>query len=407
MMSGWVTARLSLQAWSDLPPKVFRSEVEALNARPPSRTPREGERMSFYIRKSVRVGPLRFNLSKSGIGVSAGVPGFRVGMGPRGNYVHAGRGGLYYRATLPSPSRNPTTLKSLPLGPHRTVVPSLDPTMAPAEEIESGSVTMMKDDSAADLLAELNEKRRRWRIAPIIAVVGVITILLAWRSLLPIGQVAVFVAVCVAVASAYESDVLRKSTVIMYDLESDAIGSYQRLVSAIQGFAQANKLWHVQSRAEVLDRKYHAGAQSEITRSPTSIRMGSPQYVKCNIDVPAINVGRQTLYFFPDRLLVFDSESVGAVGYAALAVERLPTRFIEADSVPLDAKVVDRTWRFVNKKGGPDRRFKDNRELPICEYEAIHFGSDTGLNELLHASRAGVADELLRYLSAEYGSPGR
>jgi hypothetical protein len=29
--------------------------------------------MGFYLRKSISVGPLRFNLSKSGIGVSAGV----------------------------------------------------------------------------------------------------------------------------------------------------------------------------------------------------------------------------------------------------------------------------------------------------------------------------------------------
>jgi hypothetical protein len=39
--------------------------------------------VGFYVRKSVKAGPFRFNLSKSGIGVSAGVPGFRVGTGPR------------------------------------------------------------------------------------------------------------------------------------------------------------------------------------------------------------------------------------------------------------------------------------------------------------------------------------
>jgi hypothetical protein len=47
--------------------------------------------MGFYIRKALRVGPLRFNLSKSGIGVSAGIRGLRLGTGPRGNYVHMGR----------------------------------------------------------------------------------------------------------------------------------------------------------------------------------------------------------------------------------------------------------------------------------------------------------------------------
>ncbi len=58
--------------------------------------------MGFYLRKSFRAGPIRFNLSKSGLGISAGVKGSRIGTGPRGNYVHAGRHGLYYRKNLSS-----------------------------------------------------------------------------------------------------------------------------------------------------------------------------------------------------------------------------------------------------------------------------------------------------------------
>ncbi len=53
--------------------------------------------MGFYLRKSFRAGPIRFNLSKSGLGLSAGVKGARVGTGPKGRYVHGGRHGLYYR----------------------------------------------------------------------------------------------------------------------------------------------------------------------------------------------------------------------------------------------------------------------------------------------------------------------
>lgn len=40
-------------------------------------------------------------------------------------------------------------------------------------------------------------------------------------------------------------------------------------------------------------------------------------------------------------------------------------RFIEEETPPADAAVVDQTWRQVNRKGGPDRRFNNNRELPI------------------------------------------
>ena len=55
--------------------------------------------MGFYFRKSVNLGGLRFNFSKSGVGVSTGVKGFRVGSGPRGNYVQMGRNGVYYKKT--------------------------------------------------------------------------------------------------------------------------------------------------------------------------------------------------------------------------------------------------------------------------------------------------------------------
>lgn len=66
--------------------------------------------MGLYLRKSFRAGPIRFNLSKSGLGLSGGVKGARLGVGPRGTYVHAGRHGLYYRKHLSSGrSRNQST----------------------------------------------------------------------------------------------------------------------------------------------------------------------------------------------------------------------------------------------------------------------------------------------------------
>ena len=58
--------------------------------------------MGLYLKKSFRAGPFRLNISKSGVGVSAGIKGARIGVGPRGSYVHAGRNGLYYRKNLSS-----------------------------------------------------------------------------------------------------------------------------------------------------------------------------------------------------------------------------------------------------------------------------------------------------------------
>ena len=65
--------------------------------------------MGWYLRKSLSFGPLRINLSKSGLGMSAGIRGIRVGAGPRGKYLHAGREGLYYRASLDTHAEQATS----------------------------------------------------------------------------------------------------------------------------------------------------------------------------------------------------------------------------------------------------------------------------------------------------------
>ena len=98
--------------------------------------------MGFYLRKSLSVGPFRFNLSKSGVGLSTGIKGFRIGTGPRGNYVHMGRGGIYFRQTLPSPNS-----RRIPVEP-----PSERSSSIEFKDIESGSVSQMVDSSSVALL---------------------------------------------------------------------------------------------------------------------------------------------------------------------------------------------------------------------------------------------------------------
>ena len=109
----------------------------------------------------------------------------------------------------------------------------------------------------------------------------------------------------------------------------------------------------------------------------------------------------ETLYFFPDRILVFAANGVGAISYDDFNLEIYDKRFIEDESVPPDAVVVDYTWQYVNRNGGPDRRFKENRELPICLYQELWFSSQSGLNKIIQLSRTGVSQgfrETVQYM---------
>jgi hypothetical protein len=339
--------------------------------------------MGFYIRKSLSFGPLRFNLSKSGIGVSAGVKGFRVGTGPRGNYVHAGRGGLYYRATLPSgsPRSRPPTPSPSP-GPQSTVEPLAD--------IESADALSMVDANSAGLLAEINEKHKLTRIWPIILTVGLLVfgagILASQTALIAVGVLISLL----AIPTAYW-DARRKMTVLFYDLEQPVLPAVEAVHAAFDGLRACVRTWHIEAEGRSTDLKYTSGANTTVRRKAVRLMAAAPPYFKTNVPILCLPAGHQRLFFLPDRLLVYDSRGVGAIAYEDVRLNATQTRFVESEGVPGDARVVDRTWRYVNKSGGPDRRFRDNPELPIALYEELFLQSSSGLNEKLQLSRVGAS----------------
>lgn len=362
--------------------------------------------MGFYLRKSIKAGPFRFNLSKSGIGVSAGIKGLRVGTGPRGNYIHMGRGGFYYRKTLgnntsaplsPAPASAPVSNTNNTPFPQQAFD---DPGHGPFTDIDSGDVSAMTDSSSAELLAEFDSKQKKITLYPFIIMA---TILIWW--FLPTGieqwiTGTVLFLGAIGTYLAYNYDQYRKSVVLFYDVEGPYESTYQGLHDAFSGLTSTSKAWHVEAQADIYDRKRHAGASHAIKRKDIQISTADAPYVKTNIAVPSIKAGKQTLFFFPDRLLVFDKNKVGAVSYGDLNIEVSSTQFIESGSVPRDAQVVGRTWKYVNKKGGPDRRFNNNQEIPICLYEEILFSSATGLNEMVQLSKCGLGDQFKASIEA-------
>jgi hypothetical protein len=129
-----------------------------------------------------------------------------------------------------------------------------------------------------------------------------------------------------------------------------------------------------------------------------------PPCIATNVDVFGIRLDDSELYFMPDYVLVRQRNQYGAVSYTSLNLSFVPTRFIEDGGVPRDARVLDHTWQYVNKNGGPDRRFSNNRQLPIAQYGLLEIQSGTGLNIHMHVSSLEAAtyfaDTFNRILSA-------
>ncbi|HST59248.1 MAG TPA: DUF4236 domain-containing protein [Longimicrobium sp.] len=344
--------------------------------------------MGFRIRKSIKAGPFRFNLSGSGVGVSVGIPGLRVGTGPRGNYVHVGGGGLYYRATLPSRPR-PSPGPNVP-PPGQALPQPAERGAERFERIESADVLAMTDASAAGLLDQVRAAETRTAMAPLAGIVAGFTIMLLLAGEAP-GWLAVAAALIGTGLAAWlhVRDLAGRTVVLFYDLEPDAQAAYQEVHAAFARLARAHGAWNVQARADTQDRRRNAGATQLVQRQSVRLGMGVPAVIRTNVDVPAIPCGAETLHFFPDRLLVSSPQGIGAIPYHQLEITVESHPFIEEERVPADASQVGTTWRYVNRNGSPDRRFADNRQLPVLLYEQVAFTSPGGLREVVQLSATG------------------
>jgi hypothetical protein len=255
----------------------------------------------------------------------------------------------------------------------------------------------MVDSSSAALLAEINSKAKRIRLWPFAAGASVALVFGMVAGGLPVWSYCVVGALgCGAIYAASLWDRLKKTVVLFYEMEPHFEESYQTVHNMFDRMRACHMAWHVEARGDVhglYEWKTSGGASSIVRRKSVSFSQGAPPYFKTNVLIPVIPAGRQTLYFFPDRLLVYSAEGVGAVAYEALEIGWADTRFIESDGVPSDASVVGKTWRYVNKSGGPDKRFNDNCEIPIALYGAMQFGSSSGLKELFQLSRTGIGPE--------------
>jgi hypothetical protein len=74
--------------------------------------------MSWTFRKIFRLGPIRTTISKGGVGMSWGIPGFRVGVSANGRkYVTLGipGTGLYFTKYLSNQKSNPPEQPAKPI----------------------------------------------------------------------------------------------------------------------------------------------------------------------------------------------------------------------------------------------------------------------------------------------------
>lgn len=311
--------------------------------------------------------------------MSVGVRGLRLGTGPRGHYVHMGRGGLYYRASLnPRQQRN------------REVLPSNSGPSSPTpmHVVESGDVQQMVASSSSGLLDQINDRATSLRSWPLVFGLSLIGSL--WAGSQPEMAVLSGPALLLGLATsglAWHWDKQRRTVVIMYDLSENLLHGYEAFARAMESLGTAQRIWNVESAGRTGDWKRNAGAGTLINRTLAKIGYGVPSVVKTNVSIPAIIGGRQSIYFFPDVAIVNEGSKFGAIAHSDIELLWSTSCFLETGTVPSDAQVIGYSWQYVNRDGGPDRRFNNNRQIPQVNYQEMGIRSSRDLRKILQISK--------------------
>lgn len=361
--------------------------------------------MSFYIRKSVRFGPVRFNLSKSGVGVSFGVKGARLSTGPRGTYINMGSHGVYYSQKING------SIDSLITSSSEEIEGDFGGT---SEQIQV-NVDNLIDSSSKELLEKMNSRIRQPKYGFLVGVISTViasgialfgSIIQNLQSMFPFvwlffyGIAGLFWCLGLWVAwGTSQQERLAQITTLKYSLDERAKENFIALQTALGNLSKSARIWLLTSKVETFDWKRNAGASSLISRSRAVVNRISPPFIQTRIKTFSLTLNSIQLFFLPDQIFVYQNGKYGAVNYSSLLIDEMPTRFIEDETVPSDSCVIDTAWQYVRRDGGPDLRFKNNRQLPVVQYGYVEIFSSTGLRLRFYISNPEYAKQFTQILS--------
>jgi len=196
-----------------------------------------------------------------------------------------------------------------------------------------------------------------------------------------------------------QQEKLARTTTLKYKLDESAKAKFVAVPNALDALARSVCIWRVVSRTPTWDWKRNAGATSVIGRKRIGAGYMPLPFIQTRMKVYGLLLDSMQLFFLPDQVFVFQNGKYGGVSYPLLQVHASPANFIEEESVPGDSQIVDYTWRYVRKDGGPDLRFRNNRQIPIAQYGYIELSSQSSLDLHFHVSNLSYAQQFTQALS--------
>lgn len=341
--------------------------------------------MGLRYRKSINLGGgFRVNISKSGIGYSCGVKGARITKTARGTTRSTlsipGTGISYVEET--SNRKNKKSNEGYLNGngqQNRNTIPVVQGT--------STEVINVDDYQSVEYEQLINSIKK-------VRNINLLSTILIWTFLLSATPIFILTGIAGIILKIYVHTKMGIPMEYEFDIESKE--SYDNLCATWMSMNKNKKFWQIISE-DSINKKVSGGADRGINRIAAKAINKVPFFIRPNVTPFGLQLKKKQLFFLPDKLLVISGRKVGAINYTDVQMGLGVTNFIETEPVPKDAKIIRQTWLKVNKNGQPDKRFKDNRQVPVCEYGRIVVQSGNALYVELMCSNSETISEMRKF----------
>jgi hypothetical protein len=168
-----------------------------------------------------------------------------------------------------------------------------------------------------------------------------------------------------------------------FELSDQLNKTFNSLIDTFSQLSTSQKIWDTVGERATNQFAERTTAVRAIDRKLVNFHIGQCELIDSQWRVPHLeNANGGDIYLYPCFIIYFiTSDRFALLEYKDIKITFTPQRFIEDESVPSDSEVVDSTWAKTNKDGSPDRRFKENYQIPVALYGKITLKSSTGLNE--------------------------
>ena len=333
--------------------------------------------MGFRYRKSINLGGgFKINISKSGIGYSWGVPRYRITKTSKGTtrktYSIPGTGISYVNENGRKRNSQKSTIKLC--NPSNSQIHDV------MQDIDSAPIGQLQSAEYQELIDKLSKILKINRLSNI----------LLWFVLLMAQPLFILLPITGIVLKILLHTKWKVN--IDYTISEEIENEYKNRISAWTNLNNCGRLWQIIQFANVSNTKTNAGASRNINRVIFKFLQKTPFYLSTNVTAIQMKLKNETLILLPDKILIIRETRIGTVNYDSLYIDVGTVNFVESQSVPNDAHIVNYTWLYVNKNGGPDKRFKNNRQLPVCLYGRIIIKSPEGINIEFQCSNPNISN---------------